>query len=171
MSLKLVPIVSDDQKSHIAPYPDHLRLAKATVPLVIPLALHDAGASGIIWPKCHVAPHFNCLYLRNAVVSFMMLSASCGASARPGGVTWPKWHIAPHFDCLHLKDVVSLAMLLALCTTNVSASGITRPIYTCVCMKLCNVYVCIYIYAKIHTLICAYRFIHADSCMSAYIHT
>ena len=37
----------------------------------------DANTHGITWQKCHVGPYFICLKLWNAIVSVMMLFASC----------------------------------------------------------------------------------------------
>ena len=43
------------------------------VPLRMPLVTHDASANGGTRPKSHVAPHFNCLNVRNAMKLWMTL--------------------------------------------------------------------------------------------------
>ena len=90
----LVPMVSHDQKSHDAPYFNCLDLRNTMVWCMglstshdgdtNAVALHDTNtnASGIMWcqgwcqwyhmTKSHVASHFNCHYLRNAMVPFVM---------------------------------------------------------------------------------------------------
>ena len=42
------------------------------------------STNGVTWPESHVAPHFDCLDLRNVMVPL----ASCDASMN--GVTWPE---------------------------------------------------------------------------------
>ena len=49
------------------------------------------------------ALYFNCLCLRNAMVSLTTMSASCDTDTTANGVTWPKHHVAPHFDHLQLR--------------------------------------------------------------------
>ena len=44
--------------------------------------------------RAFVAPHFNCFELRNAMVSLMMLLASCDSDVRASCITWPKSHVA-----------------------------------------------------------------------------
>ena len=51
----------------------------------------NADANGIIWPKSHIAPHFDSLDLGNAMVPLMVDDASASAN----GVTWSKNHL--HF--------------------------------------------------------------------------
>ena len=46
-----------------------------------------ASVSGVKLPKSQVAPHFNCLDLRNVVVPLTRLSASTDARAGSDGVT------------------------------------------------------------------------------------
>ena len=52
--------------------------------------------------KSHAAPHFDCLYLRNAMVPLVIQLALHDAAASTGGTTEPKCHGAPLFDCLSL---------------------------------------------------------------------
>ena len=40
--------------------------------------------------KSHVAPHFDCLQLRNSLVAFMMPSTSCDDNTNANGITWWK---------------------------------------------------------------------------------
>ena len=47
----------------------------------------DASANGTKLPKSHVAPYFNCLDLRNAVVLLTTLSASHDGRAGGTGIT------------------------------------------------------------------------------------
>ena len=56
---------------------------------LVPMALHDQ--------KCHIAPHFSCLDLRNAKVPLMNLLALCDAGA--SGLTWSR-------DMLHIILIV-----------------------------------------------------------------
>ena len=44
-------------------------LRHAVVPLIMPFASYDTdtNTNGIMWPKCHIAPHFSCLNLMNAI--------------------------------------------------------------------------------------------------------
>ena len=48
------------------------------MPLRMPVASHNAviGANSVTQPKGHVAPHLDCLYLKNAVVQLTMPLAS-----------------------------------------------------------------------------------------------
>ena len=96
----------------------------------------DAGASGVTYQKSHVAPHFNHVDLRNAMMPFMTASASldviangipwperlcmtsiwscwskeccqhCDVNTGTSGVTLPKIHIAPNFDGLDLMNAM-----------------------------------------------------------------
>ena len=45
-----------------------------------------------------VAPHFDCLELRNAMVSLFMQFWSCEANTGANGMTLTKSHVMPHFD-------------------------------------------------------------------------
>ena len=60
----LMLVASHDHKSHVAPCSNHLELMNAVVLLMMPSVLHDADAA-----------HFDCLDLRNAVVS--LTSSQC----------------------------------------------------------------------------------------------
>ena len=77
------------------------------VMLPLPMASHNQ--------KSHVASHFDCLDLRNAMVALITPLASCDASAGTSGVTQPKkGYVAPYFNCLDLRNaVVPLMMPLA----------------------------------------------------------
>ena len=90
-------------KSHIAPHlivydlrlyliSVILTLRITVMPLTMKLASHDtnAGASGIVWPKNYVAPHFDHPDLSNAIVPLITPSVSCDTNASASGMTWPK---------------------------------------------------------------------------------
>ena len=47
----------------------------------MPVVSFHADANGVTWPKSHLAPHFSCHKLWNAVMSLMMLLASCDTDA------------------------------------------------------------------------------------------
>ena len=49
--------------------------------------------------KSHVAPHFKCPDLRNAMVPLTTLLASRGTTASGNGVTDQKSHVTSDFDC------------------------------------------------------------------------
>ena len=88
----------------------------------------DASINGIIWPKCHVACHSNCLYLRNAVVPLTTLVALYATNNNAIGVSGQKSDVEPHFNYLNVKNpLVTLMMLLACCDTDASASVIKWP--------------------------------------------
>ena len=96
------------------------------IPLLTPWGSCGADIYGVIWPKSHVAPHFDHLDLRNAMIPLMILSASYYADVN--GITWPQSHVAPYFSCFNLRNaVVPLIMLHASCDTDYSASGIKWP--------------------------------------------
>ena len=86
----------------------------------------NAYASGITWPRGHVALHFNCLNLRNEIVPLMMLLVSCGTDASANDIIWLKCHVASHFDYLDLiNTVVQFTMPMASGDAITAASGIT----------------------------------------------
>ena len=68
------PMVSHDQKCHVAPHSDCLDLRNAVVSLLMPMASHDQ--------ESHVVPHFD---LSNTIVPLMTWSALNDASTN--GVT------------------------------------------------------------------------------------
>ena len=94
--------------------------------------------------KRHVALHFDCLYLRNTIMPFMMLLtscytdsdpkwhhvtpipvASCNANASGNCITWPKSLVTSNFDCLDPRNVMlPQTMLTASCDAITSVSGI-----------------------------------------------
>ena len=59
------------------------------MPLMMPPLLHDDMLVPVVshYDKGHVAPHFNSLDLKNAVVPLTMLSASCYADPTVSGIT------------------------------------------------------------------------------------
>ena len=117
------PMVSQDEKSHLAPNFNHLDLMIAMMALMTTMASFDASSSanGITWPECHVVPHFDHLHLRNAVVPLMMPFASFNTGPSTNSIMWPKGHVAVHFNCLHLRNaVVSLMTPLMSCNNNAS---------------------------------------------------
>ena len=76
--------------------------------------------------KNHVAPHFNCLDLRNAMVPLTTLLASCDTTTGGNGVTDQKSHVAPHLDYINLRSaVVPLMTPLASCDTDANSSSTT----------------------------------------------
>ena len=101
--LVLAPMVSHDQKSHIAPHFNHLHLRNLLVKLKTLFAPCDINTSdsGVIDQKRHATLHFNHLELLNTVVLLMMLSVSCDTSI---GITWPKSYIALCFNYLDLTN-------------------------------------------------------------------
>ena len=83
------------------------------MPFVMPLAsvVADADASGVTWPKSHIAPYFNGPGLMSSVVPFMMLLVSHDTYAK--GV------------------MVALTVLLASHDASVIAIGIMGPKKSC----------------------------------------
>ena len=66
-------------------------------------------------PTHYIAPLFDCLNLRNAMVPLMMPSL-CDADTGFNGITQSKCHFAAHLNCHDLRNaMVPLMMLLALC--------------------------------------------------------
>ena len=61
------------------------------------LASYNANAitNGVTSPKSHVAPHFNCLDVRNAMLPLTTLLTSFGANTGANGVSAQKaiWHL------------------------------------------------------------------------------
>ena len=77
----------------------------------MPLVSCDADASinGVTWPKGHVAPHFSCLDVRNAMLPLMMQSASCDTNdiilpkVSCGTSFWSAW-CKEYNDAIHADD-------------------------------------------------------------------
>ena len=89
-------------------------------PVPEPMVLHDQ--------KGHVAPHFSCVKLRNAVVPLMILLVSCNSNASTSRTKWLKYHIASYFDCLDVRSaMVPFLIPLASYDADISANGITWP--------------------------------------------
>ena len=67
---------------------------------MMPLASHHAaaGASGITWPKRHVASHFYHFDISNGMVPLMTLLASCDTDNSISGITGPKHYVAQIFQ-------------------------------------------------------------------------
>ena len=63
-----------------------------------PVASHDQ--------KSNFAPHFSCLNILNAVISMMMLMASCDTDACVNSIKLPQSDVSPHFSCLDLRNVM-----------------------------------------------------------------
>ena len=83
--------------------------------------------------KSNIAPHFDYLDLRNAMMPLMMLAASHDADTNVNGIIkhhsqWhqmTKSHIAPHCSYHNPRNVVvALIMLLVSCDTVAGASSI-----------------------------------------------
>ena len=79
------------------------------------------------YQKYHVASHFSCLDLRNAVVSFFMPSASWDTDISARGITWPKCQVAPHFICLDIRNAMVSFHTSGIMWCNTGANGITWP--------------------------------------------
>ena len=56
--------------------------------------------------KGHVAPHSDCLHLRNAVVPLRMPVVACNVDFSAMVSHNPKIHVAPQFDCPDLRNTV-----------------------------------------------------------------
>ena len=72
----------------------------------------------------HVAPHFDCLDLRNAVVPLMM------PMLVPMASHGQKSHVVPHFDYLDLRNAI-VPLTMPSVYHAASANGITWPIKSC----------------------------------------
>ena len=55
----------------------------------MPLALHDADANGIIWPKYEAASSFDHIDITNGRVPLVTLLASCDTYTSINNITWP----------------------------------------------------------------------------------
>ena len=89
-------------------------------PTPVPMSSHDQ--------RGHVANHFDCLDLMNAMVPLMMPSVSCDANASVNGVRWPKSNVSTSFNPLDLMNaVVSLMIPLASYDTAAGTSGVMGP--------------------------------------------
>ena len=86
-----MPLALCDAKisANVAPHFDYLDITKALVPLMKPLAPHDAdaGSNGITSPKSHVASAFDYLDQTNGRVLLMALLASCDTDTNINGIT------------------------------------------------------------------------------------
>ena len=106
-------------------------LASVSCTMTKPLKSCDADATGITWPKNHVASHFICLNIRNAVVPLMMLLASCDIDVSASDIKWLKCHVAPHFKCLDLRNgMLPLTTLSAWCHFWCQWFHMTKSCYT-----------------------------------------
>ena len=122
VTLMPTPMATYDQKSNLESSFSWYNLRNGVVPLMMLLAAYDtdASANGIKLPQSHATSHFNCLYLRNAIVQFLMPLAS--------GLTNTSANFAPHFDYLtNTNGVVALVMPLASHDTDAGANGIQWP--------------------------------------------
>ena len=101
------------------------------VPLTIASAWCDAKANGFAWWKSYVAPHLNCIDLRNAVVLLMMLPASCDTDAMPMVSDDQKCHIALHFD--YLSETMAffplVMLMLVPVVSQVPKTHVTSPFH------------------------------------------
>ena len=61
----------------------------------VPMVSHD-----------HVAPHFDFLNLRNAMVPLMIPPTSCGTNASASGIAWPKHSCCTYFNHLDLRNAM-----------------------------------------------------------------
>ena len=62
--------------------------------------------------KSHIAPQFDHLTLRNAMVPMMMLSMSHDTDDSANGVTGPKCCVVCHFDHHNLRNALVPLMML-----------------------------------------------------------
>ena len=94
------------------------------VTLMMLLASYNASArtNGVTWPKNHVAPQFNHLDLRNAMMTLTTL-ASC-----VNGIIDSKVHLDFILIVVDLRNgMVLLMTLLTSCETDAYTNGITWP--------------------------------------------
>ena len=78
----------------------------ATIGNAFSILWSNNSASGITWPKSHVAPHFDCLGVRNVVVPFTLLMTSCDANTSANGMAQLESHVAPHLNHLDVTNAV-----------------------------------------------------------------
>ena len=114
------------KKCYIASQFDCLDIRKAMEPFMIPLVSCDAsaGTNGVTCPNSHVAPHFDHLDARNAMVPLVIL---CSTNASSCVITWPKSHLEPHFEYLDLRNVIVPVVPLAWHAAYTGANGVTLP--------------------------------------------
>ena len=110
-----------DQKSYVASHFNYLDWRNALVPLMMPLALHDADASGITWPKSHVTSSFDHLDLTNRMMQLMSLLASCDTDTSI--MALHDWKSSTH--CFNHLDIMNTMVLftIALASSDVDASA------------------------------------------------
>ena len=75
----------------------------------------DTGVYGITWPKSYVAPHFDHLDLRIALVPLMMPLLSCDTDIGTNCITWPKKSCCTSFWLSWTKEcngVISIMQLI-----------------------------------------------------------
>ena len=65
----------------------------------------DGNVNGIKLTKHYVAPHFDCLDIRNAMVPLTILSTSQGFRDAANGVTLAKRHVTSPF-CHHIFFII-----------------------------------------------------------------
>ena len=58
--------------------------------------------------ESHIAPHFNCLDLRNALIPLMTLLSSCDTNTGANGVTWQK--LCHWWYCFHCMTPMLVLM-------------------------------------------------------------
>ena len=130
--LTLAPVASHNQESHVTPHFNCLTLRNAVVPLMILLALCDAGGNGVTWPKeiycisfqlccwcwyqwcCMTQKIYVSLYfdLRSAMVSLTMLFASHGPDASANGIKWPRNSCCISLQSSWPKNIMVPVMML-----------------------------------------------------------
>ena len=92
----------------------------------------DTGISGIIWPKSHVALHFELELRKCSSAIDDAISIKSYQSWWPDALHDPKHHVAPNFDCLDLRNVlVPLTMPLPSCDAVTEANCVTWPKKPC----------------------------------------
>ena len=73
--LMLGPMASHDHENPVTTISNCLDQRNVIVPLMMLLALYDAGANGVTRSKRYAAYPFICLYLRKTVIALMVMLA------------------------------------------------------------------------------------------------
>ena len=114
-------------------------MVSVLVPVLALVSCTTDHATGIKWCQCqwnhmtkNVAPHFDFLHSRNAMMLLMMPSASQDTYASTNGITWLTTHVGPHFHHLELWNImVPMKTLWASQDANASINGVTWPNRLC----------------------------------------
>ena len=90
-------------KSHAAPHFNHFDIRNGMMPLMTPSVSCDTSVNGLTWPSC---TSFNCLDLRNKMMSFSMSLAPCYTNTCANGITCTRGHVSPDFDHFDLINIM-----------------------------------------------------------------